>query len=244
MVQSLRFKVAKWSAWSSCMPSVEEWVGWSEGSPLSDPFEGPTSEDMYKGPSVSFLPLTFRKKLSPVSKVLLYLCNRSCENYPDEKMEIVFASRYGEANSTVELLESLAKNEPSSPMAFSRSVHNFSIGLNSIATQNCSANTAIAAMEDTFYAGLSESLVKLYSAEADRILYVFAEDINNPVFSNFYEIPCPFGVAFVLEKTLEGSFLPDFNRILASRGEKHDVEIPDSLLFLQNVITSGKKVDA
>jgi len=196
--------IKSWNAWSPALDTSEKWQRWIKDS-VKDPFEI-FDEALLTGPSVSFLPASMKKKLSPLSKVSLYLMNEILlASEQREKIRIIMSSRFGEAKNTVELLHSIGKNEPSSPMAFSRSVHNSSIGIFSIFAGNKSPATAISAMNNSFGAGLLESLIQLYGNEdVNEVLYVFSDEKIPLEFTPFVQDPpVPYGVAFIFAKTTD-----------------------------------------
>jgi hypothetical protein len=85
----------------------------------------------------------------------------------------VFASRHGEFDRTLGILQSLAQREPPSPADFSLSVHNALAGLLSIATRNPLGHCAIAAGPESFCYGLLEAATRLVEAPEEPIVLVF-----------------------------------------------------------------------
>ena len=149
-LKRLEFSVINWEGWSPSLREKSSWQLWANEELDLSALKVPEDGSLLNGPSTSFLPIVMRKKLSPVSKVFLHLSNAILCEVENSQIPIVFSSRFGEARATVELLEAVGRSETGSPMAFSRSVHNFSVGLNSIATKNKVTNTAVAAMENSF----------------------------------------------------------------------------------------------
>lgn len=196
-------------AWSPSMPTDTHWHKWAEGNDGLAPFalDEKADEKAAQQPDVSFLPLALRKRLSPLSKVSLYLIHHCLEQSEKKNIRVVMSSRFGEAQTTVALLEAIARDEQSSPMAFSRSVHNSSIGLFSIAEENVQTNTAVSAMEYSFGMGLIEAVSQLYKAastapkeEAHSVLYLYADEAVPEAYTAFVqEPPVHFGAAFLLQ---------------------------------------------
>ncbi|HMO19268.1 MAG TPA: beta-ketoacyl synthase chain length factor [Oligoflexia bacterium] len=212
-------ELQKFSAWSPFCTEHKQWIDWAlddTGTALHPwghnhdsrfiDFESPKTEDtnhLASTPSVSFLPIGMRKKLSPLNKVSLYLMNECLHDDEDQsRIRIIMSSRFGEEMHTLELLYAIAFEEPSSPMAFSRSVHNSSIGMFSISSGNTQPATAIAAMDQSFGAGLIEALIQLYgNSNATRVLYLYSDEAIPPEFKPYIsKPPCPYGAAFILKK--------------------------------------------
>jgi hypothetical protein len=99
-------------------------------------------------------------------------------------MPAVFCSRRGEVHRAVEILESVAKNEPLSPTAFGLSVHNTAATLYSIARCDTSYASALAAGQDSLAEGVFEACGVL-GAGAERVLLVAYDDILPKQFARF-----------------------------------------------------------
>ena len=190
----LPFRVNKWAAWSPAYKDADDWLSWSIGENSIDPLsfaEGST-------PSVTFLPIAMRKKLSDLCKLVLSLSHSVLEGRND--VRVVMASRFGEFELTLELLESVAGNETPSPMAFSRSVMNSSVGLFSIFSKNFNPSVCISSMEDSFKSGLFEALLQAHSYN-EPILFIYVEEKILDVFRPYVQdLPVSYGMAFLLEK--------------------------------------------
>lgn len=155
-------------------------------------------------PSVSFLPLALRKKLSPLTKVACYLLNQIVEknSLEAETLRLVLASRFGEADNTIQLLRAIRDDEPTSPMAFSRSVHNSAIGIYSIATKNKMLSSTVAGGTKSVSAGLIEASVQLYSGnEVEQAVLVFVDERMPDEYHQYVSSPVePYGFVCLLEK--------------------------------------------
>ena len=149
-------------------------------------------------PSVKFLPISLRKKLSVVTKISLGLANEVLGNEERAKTPVVMASRHGESGTILELLAAVGSDQPGSPMLFSRSVHNASVGLWSIAAKSHAPHISIAAMNFSFRAGLMEAVLRLHEGEA-QVLFVFVDQRLPDEFARFFRNPFEaFGGAFLL----------------------------------------------
>jgi hypothetical protein len=235
-LSTLKLNILKWNAWSPSIKEHQNWIDWAKEVNIINALDLPKDETLLS-PSIAFLPIPLRKKLSSITKVMLYLFHFTLNEEERVSTQVVFSSRYGEAKSTIELLEALGKSEPGSPMAFSRSVHNFAIGLNSIASSNKSPNTAISAMENSFYAGLLESLIQLHTSDCNEIIYIYAEDSSPDIFEKFYKITVPFGIALVLSKNSRACIEIVDQKSLLYQSMKCNLDVEnEALQFLKNII--------
>lgn len=119
---------------------------------------------------------------------------------------IVFASRRGDVNRSLQLLGQLAASEPLSPAAFSTSVHNAIGALYSIASAHTGAYTAVSAGEETVEAAFVEALGLLADGEPAVLVVVYDEPMPAPydVFQEGREFPR--AMAYRVGKTENGGF--------------------------------------
>ncbi len=123
-------------------------------------------------PDLEFIGPMLRRRLSPLARAALHVANICAANI--SRVRFVYASRHGELGRTVELLQGIANAEPLSPTTFSLSVLNSAAGIYSIARNDHSPATAIAAGEETFGFGLLEAHAQA-EATAEPVLYVYAD---------------------------------------------------------------------
>jgi hypothetical protein len=189
----LAFKVTSWSAWSPRFSEKGDWSAWAQGENT----ENPLAAGEQIAPSMSFLPIAMRKKLSKLCKLVLYLSNDILKDAGD--IPIVMASRFGESALTLELLEAVGKDEQLSPMVFSRSVMNSSVGLYSIFAKNKAPSVCISAMEDSFASGLLEAQMRLHTRKGP-VLFLYVEEEVIDVFRPYVQDPpVSYGAGFLLE---------------------------------------------
>ena len=113
---------------------------------------------------------------------------------------LVFASRHGDLDRTLELLSALAEGETLSPTAFSLSVHNSTAGLFSIARSDRAAATAVAAGADTLSMGLMEA-ANLIADGKDAVLFCYADDMPPPAYQPYLKDDAarhPFSISLLL----------------------------------------------
>lgn len=113
-------KVLDWNAWAPGLDSKEKWLDWFK-SPM------PLASDE-KAP-VKFISPMIRRRLSPLGRAVVEALHPIYDQESDQNTPIVFASRWGDIDLTVKLLESLTTEGDVSPTAFSTSVHNAIGGL-------------------------------------------------------------------------------------------------------------------
>ena len=139
-----------------------------------------------------------RRRLDKHGRMALHTawpCTEGLDSVP-----VVFASRHGDLNRTLNLLTTLAQNERLSPADFSLSVHNSSVGLLSIARRDRASATALAAGADTLNMGLLEGVGQL-AAGAEQVLLCYVDDSVPEIFATYLaEEPArlPFSVSILL----------------------------------------------
>jgi hypothetical protein len=144
----------------------------------------------------------------------------------------VFASRHGNINESIELLERLAHQLPLSPTRFSHSVHNAQSGLFSIAAGNRRASSSIAAEEETFGCAWLEALTFLERFPETPVLLVMAEVPLAPVFAALVDEPAAsYGLGLLLASQGPGTRL-DFG-MAAGGGAAARPRWPDAAEFLR-----------
>ena len=191
---SVTATLERWTAWAPGLETAEQWQNWT----------GDTNLIGDQGsPSVKFLPAMFRRRLSQLSKLALtsaYSCIKD-----DGPISTVFVSRYGELNTTVKLLEDIASNMPISPTGFSTSVHNTASGMYSIANNDQSPTTAIAAGADSLEAGFIEAACQLSSLRQNRVMLILAEEPLHHYYRQYSDMPeKPFAIALLLSRKDSG----------------------------------------
>ncbi|BDW88983.1 beta-ketoacyl synthase chain length factor [Thalassospira tepidiphila] len=96
----------------------------------------------------------------------------------DDNPYIVFASRHGNIERTVELLHQVITDEALSPADFGMSVHNALVGIASINWSITESHTAVAAGPDSLVAGMTEAICQI-------------NDTNLPVILCYIDLPLP-----------------------------------------------------
>lgn len=123
-------------------------------------------------PEARWVPSLLRRRAGPGDRLALEAAGPLAGSGP---LPGVFASRHGQIIRSVDLLEALARGEPPSPMDFSLSVHNATAGLWSMARQDRSAFSALAAGRESLGAALLEAQ-GLLAEGAPKVLAVFHDE--------------------------------------------------------------------
>jgi hypothetical protein len=137
-----------------------------------------------------------RRRLSPLARMSLHVAHACAEGL--SQLRLVFASRHGELNRTMDLLRQLAHDEPLSPTAFSLSVHNTAAGIFSIVRRDRSPATAIAAGDETLGCALLEAYCQLEADPALPVLVVYADEPLPEPYRGFATGPEPHHALAVL----------------------------------------------
>ncbi|MFN7959447.1 MAG: beta-ketoacyl synthase chain length factor [Holophagaceae bacterium] len=140
-------------------------------------------------PGLGFLEPLLRRRLSPLGRAMLHCAGRVAEDLGP--LPSVFASRHGEVARSLPILEDLARGLPSSPTQFSMNVHNAVAGVWSIARQDPSPSTSVAAGPETFGLGLLEAF-GLQAADPTRpVLFVYGDEPLPAPFAAFADREAP-----------------------------------------------------
>lgn len=203
----INFKIENWSGWSPNLRKKEDWE-----SLANNPDKKITSQetDIEESPSLDFITQRTQRRYSQLTKMSLKTTQDILDNA--EKIPSVFASRFGEYQKTIKLIDSINNNEVLSPAAFSLSVHNTAAGVFSLTNKNKKLYTSVSAGNKTFETGLIEAISKL--TLYNKILYVIGDEkISTKNEENIIKIPYSF--AFLItndtqnknEKTKDNKFL-------------------------------------
>lgn len=143
----MRFTVEKWAAWSPGLPDRQAWLDW---------LSRPVWQSGDAVPALGDMPSAMRRRADRLGRAALQVAYW-CDDVVQPDCPLVFASRYGEMQRSLELLHQLTEREPLSPATFSMSVHNAVGALLSIARRDTGNYTAVAAGEETVEAAFAEA---------------------------------------------------------------------------------------
>lgn len=188
----LDFKLSAWNAFSPGLSSVSLWSEWSKNDyeyDLAKSHEKPLLKD---------IPPLLRRRFTEIGKAAVSSVMPMLEGY--QQIPIVFASRHGDVDLTLSLLEAIAQKEPLSPTKFSLAVHNAISGLISIARKDVSEVTAIAASNALIPNALLEAATQLQSN--DQVLCVICDTPLPKLYEPFAEsCEFPYAIALILSKS-------------------------------------------
>lgn len=196
------------------------------------------------------IPPMKRRRLNKLSKMAMhssYECLNKAAVSPDATINI-FASQHGELERTIKIVNSMASEQEISPKDFSLSVHNCSLGLFSIFTNNKHPGTSIAAGTNSFGFALLESYNYLQRFPQEKVLLTcFDLEVTQP-FDQFQQATFPsYSISLLLTTEQdEGQHLSfNFNQL----DELKVPELPLALRFFEflfndhnhsSVITNSK----
>ena len=130
----------------------------------------PSPDDADHDPARPPVPTLLRRRVGPIGQAAL----RAAWAMPQvESARFIFASRHGEFDRTLNMLEQVADNDGPSPADFSLGVHNALPGLLSVCTRNRLGHTALAAGVDSFGFGLMEAGACLLEQPDEPIVLVY-----------------------------------------------------------------------
>jgi len=143
----LQFAVDRWAAVATGLSTPDEWLDW---------FRRPTPLAREFSPNLPWMSSALKRRVSPVGRAALAVL-AACQ--PENVLcPIVLASRYGDLAATAQLLTQLHQEGLVSPMGFSLAVHNAALGIYSIARQDRTSTTSIAAKTDLVESAFFEAL--------------------------------------------------------------------------------------
>lgn len=173
------------------MPGIatrQDWQAWAKGD--KQPLIGDS-------PSVQEIPPMLRRRLSPLGKMALSVAWPILNE--NAHLPSVFCSRHGELERTVGMLKGLALEEALSPTHFSLSVHNAIGGVFSIARQDRSPISALAAGAEGLSQALLETRLILAEQEVPEALCVVYDAPLPGVYADFACEPTwPYAAAFLV----------------------------------------------
>lgn len=182
--------VRSWSAWSTGREDADAWRRWCAE---------PVALEPTGHPEARFLPALIRRRCSPLARIALTTAFACCGEAERGRCSSVFASRHGNINESIDLLDRLAEGQPLSPTAFSHTVHNAQAGLFSLAAGNGHTSSSIAAQADTFGCAYLEALALLEREPESPVLLVIADVPLASAFAGLVDEPdATYGLALLL----------------------------------------------
>ncbi len=173
----LELSVMGWSAWAPGLASREAWQAWSQA---------PSLPEGDKVPALAEVPALQRRRIEPLGRMAIqaaYWCQEQAQDFP-----LVFASRHGDVQGSLRLLESLVQDEPLSPTGFGLSVHNAIAALYSIIRSQHGNYVAIAGGRFNAAVALVEA-AGLLADGAPEVMVVCYEDHLPAIYDSYADAP-------------------------------------------------------
>lgn len=130
-------------------------------------------------PRITAVPMMLRRRLSDGSRLAAALGMSMLRKAKAQNLAInhvVFASRGGEMDCSIKLLEDMVKDGGLSPAVFSASVHNAGAGAMTVASGYHGTVSAISAADETLFATIAETAASLSEEQKLCSLAVLWED--------------------------------------------------------------------
>lgn len=147
--------------------TLQDWRAWQPGrAPHAD-----SRLSVEPAPRGASVPAMLRRRLNPSGRAVCDMINVLDS---EAKCILLYASRHGDGDRTLDMLYALTEQEPLSPTRFGMSVHNATLGVHSIASGNRRSLQAIAAGGAEVAALFSEA--RGYFAEGEQdIIAIFSD---------------------------------------------------------------------
>jgi len=184
------FSFRRWSAWASGMDDADKWRAWAHE-------ETPSLPEREETAAVKAMPPLLRRRAQPLGRAALEALYAPTLAYAGQP--IVYCSRHGELERSVDILQTLAAEDRVSPQEFGMSVHNAIPGLFLIAKQCRAPVVSLASENQLALSGMVEALTQLAEG-ASSVILLFCDAPLPTLFRPFLEHtpPC---FAFALEMT-------------------------------------------
>lgn len=164
----LQFAVDSWAALAPGLSTQQQWLDWfRQPQPLAGEFAA----------DLAWVPAALRRRVSPLGRAALNVL-AACQ--PAEQCPAVFVSRYGDLDAVAGLLAQLHQEGGVSPMGFSLAVHNAAMGIYSIARNDRTTTTSLAANQDLAEAACCEALGWLAAGEPQVLVVCCADPVPAP----------------------------------------------------------------
>lgn len=140
------FSIAEWSGCAPGLVSQADWLAWARQPHI------PSGDDLAP---LREMPPLLRRRLSGVGRLAAQAAYQCPEAVPGSPL--VFASRYGDAAKSLELISGFARRGEVSPADFALSVHNAIGAVYSIARRDASNYISVAGGAGSAAAGIVEA---------------------------------------------------------------------------------------
>lgn len=174
------FAIRAWSAIAPGLQTYAQWLAWAD-----QPFVPTGALEM----DFSHISAMARRRLGHIAKLAVFAADSALAALPaDASMPVVWASRYGDAEKSLALLQSQAQQELLSPTAFGLSVHNGVAGQHSILRGMKGNAVCVASSHSAPEAGMVEALGLLHDG-APEVLLVCYDSALPGAYASFHSEP-------------------------------------------------------
>lgn len=160
----LAFGIRAWSALAPGLENSAQWLQWA-AHPVC-----PQGELQV---NAAHIPAMARRRLGPLAKMAITVADAALSHEQSADLPVVWASRYGDAEKSLALLQQQAVQEPLSPTAFGLSVHN-AVGAQHSILRGMRANAVcVAASQAAPEAGVVEAVGLLHEGAPEVLLVCY-----------------------------------------------------------------------
>ncbi len=188
-----------WSALAPGLQTTEHWQQWAT-QPV-----WPCGEVTL---DLSHIPAMSRRRLGPQAKWAVSVADAVLSHAAHPNLPVVWASRYGDAEKSLALLQDQATAEPLSPTAFGLSVHNGIGAQHSILRGMRSNAVCVASAHAAPEAGVMEALGLLHEGAPEVMLVCYDAPLPAP-YDRFHDepaLPCAWAALLALAAPGEPGF--------------------------------------
>jgi hypothetical protein len=188
------------TAWTPGL-AAGDWSTWAQAS---HPERSRIPTGAADAPTLDFLPALQRRRLSRPARLALQVAHDCLAG--EHADHIVWSSRHGDSNKTLDILRDLARQEAVSPTAFSTSVHNAPAGLYSILFNDDSPSSSLSAGTESLSQACWEAAALLGSGQAERVLVVcYDEPACQPYAEFVTETESVFSIGLLFGRAGQGT---------------------------------------
>lgn len=171
-------QIEQWAAWAPGLDTQTAWTDW---------LRAPAALQGATAPPLAEVPAMARRRIDPLGRAALQVAYWAQQDLDPEavaRTPMVFASRWGEFDRSMAMLQQLARGEALSPTAFSHSVHNAIAALYSIQRGIRANVSAVAGSDYSAEAGWTEAAALLATGAAESVLLVVCDAALPPAYAS------------------------------------------------------------
>lgn len=231
---TLRFAIKTWCAHGGGLHSQSAWQAWAQRPGLLAGVDVPALEEL--------APMA-RRRLGVLGKMAVqvsFWCQSEANDAP-----IVFASRYGDAQRSLELLHQHAAGEALSPTAFGLSVHNAIGAQYSIARSSRGNHLSIAAGAGSASAAVLEATALLHDGAGEVMVVCYDAPLPGDYAAFSDEPACHYAWAWLLRRP-DDSPAPSYSLSVAASGAAEPAQaarlLPHGLDVLRFILAGDRQM--